>query len=729
VPVAEALATGMRPGPPGPASAVARALVKSVLPEEDAETPPRWLLDSQHRSFKRALAAVRCYHGALLADPVGSGKTYVALAVARVLSPTRPIACLVPAPLVSQWRAAAARVGAAVDVGSHQQASRGRFPETRGGIVIIDESHHFRNPRTRRYRHAASWLMGRPTLLVTATPVVNRLEDLAHQLLLAVRDDALVVDGTVSLRALLASGAGAASVGRLVIEESPATGLRPIPVTRESRPSAEECEAISDALSQIDRLSLSRRQSIAALVRSVLRRAAGSSPAALLGALRRYRALLLHARDALATGRSVGRSEIRALIGDCESQLVFWEMFSAKQDDLELDLGDLAVIDSTLQRTGEWAGRGDGKVARLSRFLTDPVPSLIFVSRRETVRHLRDHLPGAAVAWCTGERAGVGRVSLPRAVVLGWFQTGGLNGTAPASLVPRHLVVTDVAAEGLDLQRAGRVIHYDLPWTPMRLAQREGRAVRLGSLHPRVEVIQFSSPPQLEAALHVERGLARKAALPGKAGLGREGKHLWGWRAELATRVGGGPEAMGTAVVSGGPPGLLAGFELHEAGSRNHLALALGWLDPEGAWSEERALVTARVIEAAKEEGVRPADPEELRRWLERLARPIRARIDLLSGRRWAGSDPDPGVRRLAAQLHLAVGDAARRRDRVRLARLERALAFIGGGHTAGEAAMIDRLAGSTGAEVDAWVPRAPAPTPRWGAIEVRLIGLVLFEE
>ena len=37
------------------------------------------------------------------------------------------------------------------------------------------------------------------------------------------------------------------------------------------------------------------------------------------------------------------------------------------------------------------------------------------------------------------------------------------------------LIATDLLSEGLNLQDAARVVHYDLPWSPARLAQRVGR--------------------------------------------------------------------------------------------------------------------------------------------------------------------------------------------------------------------------------------------------------------
>jgi superfamily II DNA/RNA helicase len=53
------------------------------------------------------------------------------------------------------------------------------------------------------------------------------------------------------------------------------------------------------------------------------------------------------------------------------------------------------------------------------------------------------------------------------------------------------LVTTDVAAEGLNLQRAGCIVHYDIPWNPVRLDQRNGRAHRIGQLRPEVAAYYF----------------------------------------------------------------------------------------------------------------------------------------------------------------------------------------------------------------------------------------------
>jgi hypothetical protein len=60
-------------------------------------------------------------------------------------------------------------------------------------------------------------------------------------------------------------------------------------------------------------------------------------------------------------------------------------------------------------------------------------------------------------------------------------------------------------------------VHLDLPWTPARLAQRVGRAARLGSAHARVAVYALSPPASAERLLAVELLLRTKSAAAGRA--------------------------------------------------------------------------------------------------------------------------------------------------------------------------------------------------------------------
>jgi hypothetical protein len=659
----------------------------------------------------------------MLADPVGSGKTYVALAVASVLEPHHPAVCLVPATLLAQWRATADALGLTITLASHEALSRGRLPAAKRGPVIVDEAHHFRNPATWRYRHTAPWLVGRRVLLVTATPVVNRLSDLLHQLLLGIRDDALTAEGVVSLRALLGRGQASPALGKLVIESAPSEGHRPARSSVASRADTAESSAAEASLVSLDRLRLSRLSGTEALVRTVLRRAAASSPAALSAALRRYRNLLLHARDAASAGRPLDRAAIRRFAGELEDQLVWWELMPASDPCTDLSLDDLEAIGEVLGESVRAEESPDGKVERLRILLADGKPTLVFTSRRETVRYLRDRLAPLPLAWCTGVRAGMGACPLPRATVLGWFRGAGEGSPV------RHLIATDVAAEGLDLQRAARVVHYDLPWTPMRLEQREGRALRLGSPNATVEVVTFCPPPAVDRALRMTRALMLKTRLPSLAGLGEAGRGLWRWRSDLADMYAGGAANPGVAVVPSWPPGVLALFELYQLspGGAERLSATLVWVGQNGECTEEESVVAARLAAAVESPAAAAREPARLKAALELLGKPIRSRLTAARGSRWSPPAADPVAHQISSRLHRAVREAARRRDLEALAGLEKALAFVGRGHTAGERLELERLAGLPHGRFEREAARSRGAPGRGSTIEPRLFGVLLF--
>jgi len=60
---------------------------------------------------------------------------------------------------------------------------------------------------------------------------------------------------------------------------------------------------------------------------------------------------------------------------------------------------------------------------------------------------------------------------------------------------PRVLVATDCLSEGINLQeKLTAAVHYDLPWNPNRLEQREGRVDRYGQPARRVKAVRYFSP-------------------------------------------------------------------------------------------------------------------------------------------------------------------------------------------------------------------------------------------
>jgi hypothetical protein len=445
----------------------------------------------------------------------------------------------------------------------------------------------------------------------------------------------------------------------------------------------------------LDQLTNSRNRPVARLLRGVAWQAAASSPAALLGVLTRYRSLLHHAADARREGRPLGRAVLRRFTGALTEQLVLWSLVDEPPAvrESDLDLHDLPRLATLIPGVRRWQDEGDSKLARLIEILSDGRPSLVFAMARETVRYLRDRLP-PPVAWSSGGRAGLGAAPLAREAVWRWFAPDGE--WRGAGRRPAVLISTDVAAEGLDLQRAERVVHYDLPWTPVRLAQRDGRAVRLGSLHHEVEIVRFSPPRELERRLSLEHHLDRKATLPEAAGLGAAGRSIWRWREEVAHAVGTGPATQGCAAVDGRglPAGALIGLQLHPGSAKDESSsiAALFWLPETGEPTESQLEIEPRLLAALGRHDSTPPTESELEQALTRLWPALKSRLAAADRSRWRGHRPAAEARLLARRLHRLMTVAARRRDRMALAAIDRGLRFVARGHTAGEAMLAVEL-------------------------------------
>lgn len=716
-------------GEAAPAHLVAGTIARSVAPLQSAMEAPPWLQADQVAPFRRAIAALERYGGVLLADPIGSGKTFIALAVARALGRDQPTTVLAPAVLRQQWLGTAARLGVRIRLISHEAASRARLPAAQGGLVLIDESHRFRNPETRRYIHLAPWLVGRRAMLLSATPVVNRLGDLAAQLLLTIRDDALAARGCPSLSQAIQGGDIPAALGDLVLCRARPLGA---PASRLTRVSPPLTSAEAGLLEAVEHLALSRHPGIALLLRMGLFRALASSPAALAGALDRYDRLLQHAQAAARTGRQLGRSAIRAFTGLDQDQLALWELFPDAGGPVDLVTADRGPLAPLLARCRLLAGAPDEKCLALQSLAAKGETTLAFTTSRDTLTWLRHHLGGLRPAWVSGSAAGIGATRMQRDDVLQWFgpdPPAGIPRQAGArpDVRPRILVATDVAAEGLDLQSVGRVVHYDLPWTSVRLDQRSGRAVRLGAARALVEVVEFVPPPEIEDRLRQLDRLAVKRGLGHQVLTSGHGDWLYRWRVELQAWAGEGPEAPGIVVAPGQRAGWLFGLaidRLDRSGRTQPAPASLIWLGADGLVCEAPEALVRLLREAAAEDG-RPPSTEERRRTIVALAPLVRERLRRVAGHAWEGPRHPPDVRLVVRRLTRLAAAAARQRDRALLELLDRALQWLRGGLTAGERALLNESRGHGVEGLKSVLVRlTQRPRERWVPVP-RLTGVV----
>lgn len=712
--VAEPLAVVLRNGGPASAAAVARHLALLVQPPEASTEVPAWLRPEQVPICRRLLHVVAAHGGALLAEPVGCGKTYVALAAARLLNGAKTTSVLAPAPLVTHWERTARELDVPIDIRSHAAASRGRVPAG-AGLILIDESHHYRNPATRRYTVVARWVVGRPVLLLSATPAINRLSDVAAQLLLGIRDDALAAWGTPSLRHALNGIDAPPSIGELIVARA-----------RDERTTSRLALAAPDDAERlahlIDRLALAPEPAVAALIRRVLLAAAASSPAALAEAALRYERLLLNARDAALAGRPLSRDTLRKFVAAEGDQLWFWELLPPAEG-TPLAIDDLDAVRGLRRHAETLAQRDDGRCGALRQLLSDATPTLVFCTRRATVRWLTSRLGNQRLAWCTGERAGIGPLVLPRAAVLDQFR--GASAQASSSRwVPQHLVTTDIAAEGLDLRRLVRVVHYDQPWTDARMVQREGRTASPAA-RSRPQIIP--APPSLEARLGRSAILHRKAGLSHALGLKGDSQWWWTWREALARTLDPGSSEAGCAVVQAERPGILAGLVITTwcRGVPSTRANVLVWVDQHSTEDDPQVLVP--LLRRLGSLPSRPASRAEWSRASTILARVARERLALCQRAMLTQADAMSLRAPLLDRMHRLIRTAARHRDRDALRRLEYGLRVVGRGHTSGESLLLRELLQADDNALLRALVRLPAPE-RGGVPWVGVSGVLIAQ-
>jgi hypothetical protein len=123
------------------------------------------------------------------------------------------------------------------------------------------------------------------------------------------------------------------------------------------------------------------------------------------------------------------------------------------------------VLDRLLVLTRA-AATNDSKVRALRRLLRRArEPVLVFTEYRDTLAHLAACLSAHRPLLLHGGMSLDERAQAARA----FAQQGSL------------LLATDAASEGLNLhERCRIVVHFELPWTPLRLEQRTGRVDRIG---------------------------------------------------------------------------------------------------------------------------------------------------------------------------------------------------------------------------------------------------------
>jgi superfamily II DNA or RNA helicase len=461
---------------------------------------------------ERLVAMIERSGGAMLAEPVGLGKTYTALAVAARLGAERVVAAI-PAALREMWAAAMRDGGVDATIITHEALSRGSAPIDDSDLVIVDESHRLRNPATNRYASTANLCARSRVLLVSATPVQNSRADLVVQIALYLGREAWSLGDADLASHVVRSAEGDQ---RNVSEMPRVSGPHVVSLAVE-----EDC--VDELLALPPPIPAQDESTAATLLLYGLVHQWTSSRAALVAALERRLARGVALISALETGRYPTRAELAAWAWSGEAvQLAFPEIvagFSGLDDgDTDQLVSAVAAHQSAVEALLDDLRRGadpDDDRADAIRTLRRRHPGervIAFCHYAETVRSLWARLwrdTGVAALTASGARIAGGRVN--RASVLDQFapRTTGGRETPRAERIDL-LITTDVLSEGLNLQEASVVVHLDYPWNPARLDQRVGRVRRLGSRHDLVTVYAIAPPASGERLLRIDDRLREK---------------------------------------------------------------------------------------------------------------------------------------------------------------------------------------------------------------------------
>jgi superfamily II DNA or RNA helicase len=514
---------------------IARAVLGADVP--DATLGSIVLLPHQLDAVRRLRPILADLGGALLADVVGLGKTYVALALAREAH--RPLIVL-PAALRPTWRRALERTSLAVPLITMESLSRGCLASAQPDLVIVDEAHHFRTPHTRRYGALARLCADAQVLLLSATPVHNAAHDLESLVALFLGSQARALAPELIARVIVRRSEADATLAAPLPELRAVTWLR-VPHD------ADLLELIAEVPPAVPAADGGDAGVLA--VWSLVRQWA-SSRAALAAALRRRIARAIAMEASLEEGRLPSRRELDAWrLADDAVQLALPGLLVAPSPS-SVSCAALhaavvrhrAAIERLLSRLHLHADPDDARATLIAHVRRQHRGARVvaFSEYEATVSALFRRLaPSGGVAMLTARGARVSGGDLARQEVLERFAplASGVHRPGAADDVTL-LLATELLSEGVNLQDAEVVIHLDLPWNPARLEQRVGRVRRLGASRP-VHVYALAPPAAAERLLDVERRLHDKMSAAARV-IGVRGSVL--------------PQLLGALPTSGSEP-------------------------------------------------------------------------------------------------------------------------------------------------------------------------------
>lgn len=552
------------------------------LSRPDTPTSRVNLAEFQEDAVKRIFTRLKKYRSALVADSVGLGKTFIAKRVIEEFGfyKRRKFLVVCPAQLRGKWRAEIKDLILAESIISQEELASEEFLEkakqalggddlAEASLVVVDESHNFRNPLSNRWEHLFTLLNDhirkdgkRPYILfLTATPINNTIWDLYWQtMLLTLMNQATFMnDGIPDLSkffkeidkkedpALLNDLMNELSVRRTRdyikrnYPDAEIDGKKVIFPEREleninyrldetyQRLYRSISETITEKLGMPyyrileykkeerltpeDKMVLGRMIALEGIFRTILLKRLESSVEAFRKSILNHVDFLKRLKGYLNQGKFLTKETFNRYIVNLDEESL--EDFSEKPEDFQKDhyrFNDLIKdIDTDIKLLEEMHRKVEGITPQKDAKLNSLKERLIELSEKGQV----------VVFTYYADTLNYIYDEIKKEPVLARLDIEKISGaTTPKSREAivkdfmegstRVLVSTDVLSEGMDLQSAQYLINYDLHWNPTRMIQRAGRIDRIGSPFHTIYVYNFFPEEELEELLRLVQVLQNK---------------------------------------------------------------------------------------------------------------------------------------------------------------------------------------------------------------------------
>ena len=527
------------------------------------------LYDFQKVAIMHATNILSRYNGAFISDVVGLGKTFIGSGLLKQLGQRALILC--PAGLQTMWQEFTEKFEVDAQVISQGMLYHGTYDEESvlypyedRPVVLIDESHNFRNDDTKRYEELLPFLAGKKVILMTATPQNTSVWNIYNQIKLFHQTERNIfpVEGgnlrelfkrvdadEFRLQALLKyilirrtrahikayyqrEGEHLLTFPRRQIDTvgyniddiydnlyDRILGLLQqltyarynlwryvLPEKQEVAPYV-DLKRVMGTLKVFHKIRLFRRleSSIAAFRQSI---------ANLLRVHRRFLAII-EDQQIVPAGKKL---QDRIYRYDAVQLADYLETMEDEQPyqtqdfetaalvrDLRADIAVFEEIQRHLQGIPQDDDPKYDELRRQIEALQEKTPKvLIFSEFADTVEYLHDRLQRDfhRVSYATGDVKG----SLLN--IIGAFapHANQYRGDRRIDV----LVATDVLSEGHNLQDCSAIINYDLHWNPVRLIQRAGRVDRIGSEADVIWVRNFLPVERVEDEINIRETLRER---------------------------------------------------------------------------------------------------------------------------------------------------------------------------------------------------------------------------